>query len=58
MHPGIKRTHLTLKNYLSCNDFRGTVEKIVRSCQKCQRTKTNSRKYGFSHDYLHGKTLF
>jgi transposase InsO family protein len=45
-HPGKTRTELTIRQYFTWNNLRQTVHEVCSTCDICQRTKRNSKKYG------------
>ncbi|KAG0420015.1 Transposon Tf2-11 polyprotein, partial [Dictyocoela roeselum] len=46
LHPGTRRTYLTVRNYLCCTRLKKTISKIVEQCEVCMRTKNTSKIYG------------
>ncbi|KAG0436062.1 Transposon Tf2-9 polyprotein [Dictyocoela muelleri] len=39
LHPGIKRTYMTIKNYFNSMGLKKTITQIIKSCQLCHQTK-------------------
>ena len=46
VHPGAKRTELTIRQHLVWPGLTEHVENYVKSCHQCQRCKTPRKKYG------------
>ena len=45
-HPGKTRTEQTIRQYFTWNNLRENVHQVCSTCDICQRTKRNSKKYG------------
>ena len=45
-HPGQNRTEETIRQFLTWNGLRKTVEQVCSKCPTCQRTKRDTKKYG------------
>ncbi|KAG0420508.1 Transposon Tf2-6 polyprotein [Dictyocoela roeselum] len=58
LHPGIKKTYLTLKNFFTCKDFKKTIAKMINGCEICMRNKNNIKTYGYSEGSITCQNMF
>lgn len=57
LHPGIKRTYLSIKNYFKCNSLKRCITQIIKRCEAYHPVKNHSKIYGTSSGYIFSKTI-
>ncbi|KAG0437539.1 Gag-Pol polyprotein [Dictyocoela muelleri] len=53
IHPGIKRTYMTLKNYICCDKLKRCIAMLIKECEICAKTKILTKTYGYSTGNLY-----